>query len=232
MKARQLSGFSFLWHMITIRAELIAMNTQVQLILFIFFAIIFNVIEIVPLAVTLVAILPWLIFTRNMHFYRLLKRLKWFFIILLLIYMFTTPGEYILAWPFTFQPTYEGVWMGFAQVLRIALIIAMLSIIYQQNTKKALVSGLYACMQPLSYIGVDVDRFAVRLWLTLNYVDAPGNHMKITTIDHLFDAVHQTLTEDDQQQTMVTIEQQEYRLSDYFMVAIVGLLLVYVVLQA
>lgn len=217
--------------MITILAESEVMNTQAQLILFFFLAIIFNVIELFPLSVTLIAIVPWLILTRNLHFYRLLKRLKWLFIFMLLIYMFNTPGEYILAWPFSFQPTYEGVEMGLAQVFRVTLIVAMLSIINQQNTKQALVSGLYALIKPLQLIGIDVNRFAVRLWLTLNYVDSPDAQIKITSLNQLFDAIHQTLTEANESIEKVTIKQQTYQYCDYIMLTVATLLLIYVIYQ-
>lgn len=218
--------------MITIPTETNVMNTQAQLILFFSLAIIFNVIELMPLTVTLIAILPWLIFTHNHHFYQLLKRLKWLFIFMLIIYMFNTPGEYVLDWPFLFQPTYEGIRMGLAQVFRVILIIAMLSIINQQNTKQALVSGLYTLIKPLQLVGIKVDRFAVRLWLTLNYVDSSEGQMKITSLSHLFDAIHQALNEDNHPTVIVTIKQEAYRYTDYFLITVVSILFAYVIFQA
>lgn len=203
------------------------MNTHTQFILFFCLAIIFNIFEWMQLAVVFLAILPWLLLSRNLHFYRLIRRLKWFFVVLLLIYMFSTPGQYMLSWPFAYQPTYEGVSAGVSQLLRIVLIVAMLSIIYQQNNKQMLISGIYALIKPLQSIGVDIDRFAVRLWLTLYYVDSPTFSINTRSIPSLFDSVQRVLTDESDSGATVVISRQVYDSVDYLMVLVVAVMLVY-----
>jgi len=146
-------------------------NTITQLILFFIFALTLNLWYLNALFILMFILLMVLIYLKNEHFYRLMSRLKWFYLVMFLIFLFNTPGEHIPRWPFGLKPTYEGLQSGSEQVLRITLMLAALSLVLIQNTKQQLISGLYFLLKPLSRIGIDVQRFAARLWLTLHYVE-------------------------------------------------------------
>ena len=146
-------------------------NTSTQLILLFLFALSLNLWSLNTMLALMFALVLLLVHLKNSHFYRLMKRLKWFYLVMFLIFIFNTPGQHVANWPFSFKPTYEGLEMGLMQILRIALILAVLSIILTRNSKEKLISGLYFLMKPLSYIGLDVQRFSARLWLTLYYVE-------------------------------------------------------------
>jgi energy-coupling factor transporter transmembrane protein EcfT len=49
---------------------------------------------------------------------KLIFRLKFFLIITFLLYVFNTPGEYIVVWPY-FSPSYEGLQLGITQIMRL-----------------------------------------------------------------------------------------------------------------
>ena len=115
-----------------------------------------------------------LIRIKSQHFFRVIKRLKWFFLVMFTIFTLNTPGEHIQGWPFLFSPTYEGLQAGLLQMFRITTLLAILSLIMSFNTKQQLMSGFYCMVLPLKYLGLEVERFAARLWLTLHYVES--NH--------------------------------------------------------
>jgi Cobalt transport protein len=112
-----------------------------------------------------------LICTNNKVFLRSMLRFKWFFVVMLFIFAFNTPGQHLAKWPFDFSPTYEGMIAGLTQMLRMLLMLAGISIILACNTRQQLISGFYFIFSPLDYFGLKVERFAARLWLTLHYVE-------------------------------------------------------------
>ncbi len=117
-------------------------------------------------------LLAALIKIKAYHFFRVIKRLKWFFLVMLIIFALNTPGEHIQGWPFVLNPTYEGLQAALTQVFRIMTLLAILSLIMTFNTKQQLMSAFYWMVLPLKYFGLEVERFAARLWLTLHYVES------------------------------------------------------------
>ena len=101
----------------------------------------------------------------------LLRRTRWIFISLLVIYAFLTPGETLWSLPYIPKPTYEGLLDGLMQLARLVCILAGLSILLTSLSQERLVSGLYALLYPLRYIAVSRERIAVRLALTLHYAE-------------------------------------------------------------
>ncbi len=123
-----------------------------------------------------------LFINRPNHFLKLLSRLRWISIFLLLIYSFNTPGEYIRFWPFEISPTYEGIENGLIQLIRIVIVLSGLSLLLATTSRETLMSGIYNLLKPLKLIGISPDRFTARLWLTLHYVEkAEVNERNINT---------------------------------------------------
>jgi energy-coupling factor transport system permease protein len=100
-----------------------------------------------------------------------LRRTRWLFLVLLLVYAFATPGEYVAAWPFDFAPTYEGLLQGGLQAGRLAVMLAGLAIMLGTTPRDDLVGGIFYLAVPLRWLGLSPERFAARLWLTLHYVE-------------------------------------------------------------
>jgi energy-coupling factor transport system permease protein len=150
---------------------MLKINVITQLIFFMCLTVVINQLHIKVLLVLLVIFIIFLMFKRNHQFINTLKRFRWLFVVLMIIYAFNTPGEHIQDWPFYLHPTYEGVFAGLTQAVRISVILAMISLIMAANNKQQLVSGFYFILLPFKYIGLESDRFAARLWLTLHYVE-------------------------------------------------------------
>lgn len=147
------------------------LNIITQLLGFFVLAVAVNRLNIKVLMVILLIFLAFNMLSKTSQFLRALKRFKWFFLVMMLIFAFNTPGEHLANWPFAISPTYEGLVSGAAQTLRIAVMLAALALILALNTRQQLISGFYFIFSPLKYLGLEVERFAARLWLTLHYVE-------------------------------------------------------------
>jgi glucan phosphoethanolaminetransferase (alkaline phosphatase superfamily) len=104
-------------------------------------------------------------------FFSMLRRVKWLLIFMLIIYAYSTPGEYFYYWPTNTRPTYEGLLSGLIHAMRLITMLAGLSCILGTTTKQVLVGGLYQLACPLRWLNFDAQRLALRVALTLNYVD-------------------------------------------------------------
>ena len=142
-----------------------------QLLGFFVLAIIINDINISALIMLFMALFSVIIVKQQGQYLSTIKRFKWFFLVMMGIFAFNTPGEHIASWPFAISPTYEGLLAGSTQTLRICLMLAALSLIINANTRQQLISGFYFIFLPLKFLGLEVERFAARLWLTLHYVE-------------------------------------------------------------
>lgn len=202
-------------------------NIITQLFIFFTVAISINFLNLNLLISALVFLLALLALTKNNRFFYSLLRFKWFFIVMLLIFAFNTPGEHVAKWPFAFSPTYEGLVAGTTQLLRIMLMLAGLSLILASNTRQQLISGFYFIFSPLKFLGLKVERFAARLWLTLHYVeqqDSANNRQ-----DFMSQLKNMAALKPDQisEQVSVTLTVPKFNIVDY---AVLTLLLLSVII--
>jgi energy-coupling factor transporter transmembrane protein EcfT len=120
----------------------------------------------------LAAILGGIAFKAHpMRLMALFRRTRWILVSLLVIYAFFTPGVALWSLPYIPNPTQEGLLDGLVQLSRLICMLAGLSILLTMLSLEQLVSGLYALLYPLRYIGVSRERIAVRLALTLRYAE-------------------------------------------------------------
>jgi len=104
-------------------------------------------------------------------FRRVLTRSRWLLLTLLLIFAFTTPGEWVHHWPGEIAPTYEGLNLGLLQGLRLLVMLAALTLLLCRSNREDLMAGIFILLRPLKIIGLSPERFTARLWLTLHYVE-------------------------------------------------------------
>ena len=103
--------------------------------------------------------------------WRLLRRTRWLMAVLLLTYAYTLPGTPLWAPLEWASPTVEGLAGGALRVVRLALMIAGLAVLLATTARPRLIYGLYGLARPLAWFGLDRRAFAVRLGLTLDYVE-------------------------------------------------------------
>ena len=124
------------------------------------------------------------------HFIHVVKRVRLLLLSILLIYAFATPGQYVSYLPLYLAPTIEGLEQGGLQVMRLLIALAALDLLYSNSSKEQLILGLYTLFKPLEFLGLNTERFAVRLFLTLEYVEdfASQHHKKFSF--NQFDAIY------------------------------------------
>lgn len=103
--------------------------------------------------------------------WRLLRRTRWLMGILLLTYAYSLPGT--LLWPGLgwASPSQEGLLQGAGRVARLGALLAGLAVLLAHTSRPRLIFGLYVLARPFTGLGFDRRAFAVRLGLTLDYVE-------------------------------------------------------------
>ena len=105
----------------------------------------------------------------------MLKRLKWLFISILIVYLFFTPGQ--LLWPdVVWSPTVEGLMQGLLRVAVLVLLVAAVNILISSTDQDEFLSAILWCLRPLSFVGLPHERLAVRITLTFDEVSQIRKH--------------------------------------------------------
>jgi len=147
------------------------LHPAVKIMAFILMAILIQHSKLRALVVLAVVLLLALFYFRVSRFMAMIRRMRWLFLSMLIVYAYTTPGEYLNHWPFDMAPSYEGLRDGFYQIARISLVLASISLLMATSTRENLMTGIYALIKPLSFLGISPERFTARLYLTLQYMD-------------------------------------------------------------
>jgi len=157
----------------------------------------------------------------------MMVRIRWLLLILALMYAFSTPGEYIPLWGLPLRPTYEGLLLGLTQLLKMVIMLTGLSVVLATTSRSMLIGGLYQLFLPLRCIGLDAERFAVRIWLTLYYAEIRKQtirqHAKGLDFNQLFTLSEQMTPSTSQDR--ITIEVHRMKRRDYVLMLFIALYL-------
>lgn len=105
------------------------------------------------------------------EYLKLLRRTRWLLLSLFIVYAFATPGIPLIPAFGSYSPSREGVWSGGIQALRLVTLLAGLALLLTTLSRERFLAGLYHLLRPFSLLGVNVDRAAARIWLTLHYAE-------------------------------------------------------------
>lgn len=207
-------------------------STMTQFIMLMAFSIMLNFWHLNILLLFMVVFLILFTYQKNLHFFRLIKRLKWFFLVMFLIFLFNTPGEHMTSWVYSLNPTYEGLREGMKQMLRIALMLAALSLMLLHNTMQQLIAGFYYLLKPLNALGIDIERFAARLCLTMDYVEQQqlGSKHAASLAQSLPARLNDAFAHDDTKLIDVTLEKPILNWFDYMVISVCFASLVTIIL--
>lgn len=101
-------------------------------------------------------------------------------LVILLTYAYTLPGN--PTWPAwgSWSPTQQGLLAGALRVARLSLILIGLAVLLVRTPRARLIYGLYGLLRPVAWLGFDRRAFAVRLGLTLEYIERqqPGGSLQ------------------------------------------------------
>ena len=153
---------------------------------------------------------------------RLLRRTRLLIAVLLLTYAYVLPG--VALWPGLdgLSPTVEGLQQGTLRVGRLLLMLAGLAMLLAYTSRPRLIYGLYTLAKPLTWFGFDRRAFAVRLGLTLDYVE------QVPKGTRWLDRLRAPLP-DDMAPTTYTLHAERWQTLDSAVI-LAGLLLVWIVL--
>ena len=99
----------------------------------------------------------------------LLRRARWLFLSLLILYFWFSPGRALL--PYYGMPTVEGIEEGALRIAALILLTFAVHLLLQTTARAQLVAALCWLARPFNLFSGAGDRFAVRLALTLETVN-------------------------------------------------------------
>ena len=126
----------------------------------------------------LAVVLLLIIWIEGVEFHPMLKmlsRLRWLMLSILLIYLFFTPGDLLLPMLGTSSPSWQGLQVGSYRIAVLLLMVIAVSVLLQSTSKPQLVAALLWLFAPFERLGFDLERLAVRLVLTMEAVEALQN---------------------------------------------------------
>mgnify|MGYP001764149380 CR=1 FL=1 len=115
-----------------------------------------------------------LLLRHSVPYFKLLHRSRWLLISLILVYAFVTPGIAAVDALGAYSPSREGLLSGGLQALRLISLLAALALLLATISRDRTLAGVYFLLHPFAFIGVNIDRVAARIWLTLHYVEDAG----------------------------------------------------------
>ncbi len=98
-------------------------------------------------------------------FLQLLRRSRWLFLLLPLVYAFSIPGQPL--WPGISAISWPGIEDGGLRMMRLLLMLTTLAAVLTLLGPARLVFGIYAIARPWARLGLDARALAVRLSLVL-----------------------------------------------------------------
>ncbi|OYY50265.1 MAG: hypothetical protein B7X95_01225 [Methylophilaceae bacterium 17-44-8] len=149
-------------------------------------------------------------------FIHMLQRMKWLLLMLIMLYAFSTPGEYIQIWRLPFRPTYDGLVAGLTQMLNLIVMLSGLAVVLSTTRRAQLIGGLYQLLFPFKFLRFNPEKFAIRTWLTMHYVETRKPVMQVKSYD-LEALLHAQFAEDPSADAIIAIEVAPFRLHDYLL---------------
>ncbi len=102
----------------------------------------------------------------------MLRRMRFLFISLALIYLWFTPGAPLLPVLGHWSPSGAGAREAGDRILVLLLIILMVHLLLQTTGKEQLIGGILWLATPLTFFGLASTRLAVRVTLVLHMMEA------------------------------------------------------------
>lgn len=141
----------------------------------------------------------------------MLKRLRWLFLSILVLYLFFTPGR--LLWPgVLWGPTVEGLQQGGLRIAALVLIVAAVNWLLASTEQDEFLSAVIWCLRPLVWLGLPHERLAVRIALTLEAVSLVRGHYRHQPRQDGVEAPAEEVVQPSARQQLLTIAKTAHRL--------------------
>lgn len=108
--------------------------------------------------------------------WRLLKRIKFILIAIVVLFGGFTPGEAVFTgWP-RVSPSREGIELSIEHGGRVLAVVFCVAMLMEHLSPTRLVGAIYGLLRPFERLGFPSDRVAVRILLVLRLADADVPH--------------------------------------------------------
>lgn len=101
---------------------------------------------------------------------RMLRRMRYLLLVMFALFAWQTPGTLVAPQLDVFSPSVEGLLHASEQILRLLGATSLISLLLEYLDASAWMNSLHVLLQPLKWLGVDADRFILRLRLVLDQV--------------------------------------------------------------
>lgn len=102
--------------------------------------------------------------------WQMLRRMRWLFLSMLIIYLWFTPGRFILPFVGDYSPTWQGLLIAGYRIGSLVVIVVAVNIIIKSTPKELITGALLWLLTPLRVVGLPHERLAVRIVLTFNMI--------------------------------------------------------------
>lgn len=138
------------------------------------FALVLPFLPLVVLAIVLVLVFIPAVLLAKMRTLALLRRARWLFLSIALLFAFATPGLSAPGPLGQIGMTQDGLVLAAEHLARLLLLLAMLSLLHEHLGTAGFVTGLYWLLGPLCSWHDLRERIVVRLMLVVEFVES-GN---------------------------------------------------------
>lgn len=120
-------------------------------------------------ATALIAWLAWRDGRLRVVFLDTLRRLRWLFLSITILYAFLLPGDPLVPGWERVAPSLQGIGEGLLRCWMLWLMAGAARWLMSTTSRESLMGALYWLTRPLAVLGLDTPRFCLRLVLTLEY---------------------------------------------------------------
>lgn len=104
---------------------------------------------------------------------KMLRRMRWFFISILVLYFWFTPGDVLVpglpGWLSSLLPSKNGFQEGIARLVALVVIVVAANLLLRSTTREQLLGAIYWLIAPLFKLAA--ERVALRMVLTIEAVE-------------------------------------------------------------
>jgi energy-coupling factor transport system permease protein len=102
--------------------------------------------------------------------WRMLKRMRWLFLSILVVYLWFTPGQRIFQSLGAWSPTWQGLLTGGLRVGSLILIVMAVNALIKSVSQERMTGALMWLLAPLRYVGLPQERLALRVSMTFSLI--------------------------------------------------------------
>lgn len=113
-----------------------------------------------------------------------LRKLRWLLLSIAVLYLWFTPGTPVLPYADWWLPTREGFWLALRRVTVLVTLVAVVQVLLQRLSRATLAAAIMSLTAGLRYCGLNTERFAWRLVLSLDAVPGMQSLVADTRAQH------------------------------------------------